>query len=63
MFIKPLVYDEVELDVDMLQDAFEENLEISTNGKSIGVSSLSLKLRLLITIMFHNLYPLSGTGT
>ena len=63
MFIKPLVYDEVELDVDMLQDAFEENLEISTNGKSIGVSSLSLKLRLLTTIMFHNRYPLSSTGT
>ena len=61
MFIKPLVYDELEPNLDILQDAFEENLEVSSNGKSIGLSLLSPKLRLLTTIMFHNLYPLSST--
>ena len=35
---------------------------MSSNGKSIGLSSLSPELRLLITIMFHNLYPLSSIG-
>ena len=62
VFIKPLVYDELEPDLDMLRDALGENLEISSNGKAISVSSLSLELRLLTTIMFHNLYPLSSTG-
>ena len=56
------MYDELEPDIGMLWDALEENMEISSNGKSIGVSSLSPKLRLLTTIMFHNLYPLSSTG-
>ena len=37
-------------------------LEISSNGKSIGMSSLSLELWLLTTIMFHNLYPFSSIG-
>ena len=36
-------------------------MEFSTNGKSISVSSLPPKLRLLTTIMFHNLYPLLST--
>ena len=33
---------------------------MSSNGKSIGPSSLSPVLRLLTIIMFHNLYPLSS---
>ena len=56
------MYDDLEPDLDMLRDALGENLEISSNGKSIDVSSLSLELRLLTTIMFHNLYPLSSIG-
>ena len=62
VFVKPSVHDELELDLNMLQEALGENLEVSPNGKSINVSSLSPKLKLLTTIMFHNLYPLSSTG-
>ena len=62
VFVKPPVYNELELDLNMLQDALRENLEISSNGKAIGASSLSLELRLLTMIMFHNLYHLSSTG-
>ena len=62
MFIKPLVYDKLEPDLDILRDTLKENLEVSSNGKSISLSSLSPELRLLTTIMFHNLYPLSSTG-
>ena len=62
VFVKPSVYDDLEPDLDMLHDALGENLEISSNGKSIGVSSLSPELRLLTTIMFHNFYPLSSIG-
>ena len=54
------MYDDLESDVEMLQDAFGENLEIASNGKSIVVPSLSPELKLLSTIMFHNLYPLSS---
>ena len=61
VFAKPLVYDEMDLDLEILRDAFGENLDVSSNGKSIGLSSLSPELRLLTTIMFHNLYPLSCT--
>ena len=61
VFIKPSVYDELESDVDMLRDVLEENLEISSNGKAIRVSLLSPELRLLTTIIFHNLYPFSST--
>ena len=61
MFTKPSVYDEIEPDLDILRDSFGENLDISSNGKSIGLSSLSLELKLLTKIMFHNLYPLSST--
>ena len=43
-------------------DALGESLEISSNGKAFNLSSLSLELRLLITIMFHNLYPLLSIG-
>ena len=37
-------------------------MEFSSNGKSISVAFLSPELRLLIMIMFSNLYPLSRTG-
>ena len=37
-----------------------KKLEFSPNGNSISVSLLSLKLRVLTIIMFHNLYPLSN---
>ena len=62
VFIKPPVYDELEPDLDILWDALGESLEISSNGKAFNLSSLSLELRLLITIMFHNLYPLLSIG-
>ena len=44
------------------REALGANLEFSPNGKSISVASLSLELRLLMMIMFSNLYPLSSTG-
>ena len=56
------MYDNLDPDVDMLRDAFKENLEFSPNGKSISVSLPSPEMRLLITIMFHNLYHFSSTG-
>ena len=56
------MYDNLDPDVDMLRDAFKENLEFSPNGKSISVSLPSPEMRLPITIMFHNLYPFSSTG-
>ena len=62
MFPKPLMYDDLHLDEDFLRDVLGYNLEFSPNGKSISVSLLSPELRLLTTIMFHNLYPLSNTG-
>ena len=58
----PIVYDELTLDVEVLQEALGANLEFSSNGKSISVASLSPKLRLLTMIMFSNLYPLSKTS-
>ena len=54
MFAKPPVYDEMELDFKIFRDAFGENLDVFSNGKSIGLSSLSPELKLLTTIMFHN---------
>ena len=62
MFTNPLVYDDLSPDEDLLWDALRRNLEFSPNGNSISVSSLSLELRVLTIIMFHNLYPLSSTG-
>ena len=62
MFPKPPVYDDLNLEEEVLREALGDNLEISSNGKSVSVASLSLELRLLTTIMFHNLYPLSSTG-
>ena len=60
MFARPPVYNEMDLDLEIFCNVFRENLDVSSNGKSIGLSSLSLELRLLTTIMFHNLYPLSS---
>ena len=61
MFAKPLVYDQMESDLEIFRDAFGENLDVSSNGKSISLSSLSLELKLLTKIIFHNLYPFSST--
>ena len=58
----PSVYDELNLDEEILREALGNNLEFSSNGKSISVASLSHELRLLTTIMCSNLYPLSSTG-
>ena len=59
----PLVYDELNLDEEILREALGNNLEFSSNGKSVSVASLSLELRLLTTIMCsNNLYPLSSIG-
>ena len=62
MFTKPLVYDDLNSDEEVLREALGDNLEFLSNGKSVSVASLSPKLRLLTTIMFHNLYPLSSIG-
>ena len=62
IFTKPLVYDDLNLDEEVLREALGDNLEFSSNGKSVTVASLSPELRLLTTIMFHNLYPLSSIG-
>ena len=58
----PLVYDELNLDEEVLREALSANLEFSSNGKSISVASLSPELRLLTMIIFSNLYPLSNTS-
>ena len=58
----PPVYDELTPDEEVLWEALGANLEFSSNGKSISVASLSPELRLLMMIMFSNLYPLSSTG-
>ena len=47
MFPKPSVYDDLNLGEDLLRDALGDNLEFSPNRKSISVSSLSPKLRVL----------------
>ena len=61
MFPKPPEYDDLNLKEEVLREALGDNLEFSSNGKSVNVASLSLELRLLTIIMFHNLYPLSST--
>ncbi|KAK9983737.1 hypothetical protein SO802_033262 [Lithocarpus litseifolius] len=62
MFPKPPVYDNLNKEEEVLREALGDNLEFSSNGKSVSVASLSPELGLLMTIMFHNLYPLSSTG-
>ena len=61
MFPKPPVYDDLNLEEEVLRQALGDNLEFSSNGKSVSMASLSPKLRLLMMIMFHNLYLLSST--
>ena len=61
MLGKPPVYDDLYLEEDLLREALGKDLEFSPNRNSINVSSLSPKLRVLIIIMFLNLYPLSST--
>ena len=63
MFPKPPVYDELNPEEEVLQEALGDYLEFLSNGKSVSVASLSPELRLLTMIMFHDLYPLSSTGT
>ena len=62
MLRKPLVYDDLYLEEDLLWETLGKDLEFSPNGNLINVSSLSPQLRVLTIIVFHNLYPLSSTG-
>ena len=56
------VYDDLCPDEELLKDGLGQDLEFSSNGNSVSVSSLPLKLRVLTIVMFHNLYPFSSTG-
>ena len=58
----PQVYDELNLDEEILREVLGANLEFSSYRTSIRMSSLSPELRLLTMIMCSNLYPLSSTG-
>ena len=62
MFKNPPVYDDLCPDEELLSDGLGQDLEFSSNGNSVSVSSLSPKLRVLTIVKFHNLYPLSSTG-
>ena len=62
MLKNSLVYDDLCLDEELLRDGLGQDLEFSSNGNSVSVSSLPPKLRVLTIVMFHNLYPLSSTG-
>ena len=61
MLKNPPVYDDLCPDEELLRDGLGQDLEFSSNGNSISVSSLLPKLRVLTIVMFHNLYPLSST--
>ena len=56
------VHDDLCPDEELLRDGLGQDLEFSSNGNSVSVSSLPPKLRVLTIVMFHNLYPLSSTG-
>ena len=56
------VYDDLCPDEELLKNGLEQDLEFSSNGNSVSLSSLPPKLRVLTIVMFHNLYPLSSTG-
>ena len=62
MFKNPPVYDDLCPNEELLRDGLGQDLEFSSNGNSVSVSSLPPKLRVLTIVMFHNLYPLSSTG-
>ena len=55
------IYDDLNLNEDLLRETLGRNLEFSQTGNLISVYSLSPELRVLTIIMFHNLYPLSST--
>ena len=57
----PSVYDELNPDEEVLREALGDNLEFSSNRKSVSMASLSPELRLLTMIMFSNLYLLLST--
>ena len=61
MLKNPPVYDDLCPDEKLLRDGLGQDLEFSSNGNSVNVSSLPPKLRVLTIVMFHNLYPLSST--
>ena len=56
------VYDDLCPNEELLKEGLGQDLEFSSNGNSVSVSSLLPKLRVLTIVMFHNLYPLSSTG-
>ena len=56
------VYNDLCPDEELLKDGLGQDLEFSSNGNFVNVSSLPPKLRVLTIVMFHNLYPLSSTG-
>ena len=62
MFKYSPVYDDLCPDEELLQEGLGQDLEFSSNGNSVNVSSLPPKLRVLTIVMFHNLYLLSSTG-
>ena len=57
-----LVYDDHCLDEELLKEGLGQDLEFSSNGNLVSISSLPPKLRVLTIVMFHNFYPLSNTG-
>ena len=62
MFKYSPVYDDLCPNEKLLREGLGQDLEFSSNGNLVSVSSLPPKLRVLIIVMFHNLYPLSSTG-
>ena len=61
MLKNSLVYNDLCPDEVLLRDGLGKDLEFSSNGNLVSVSSLPPKLRVLTIVMFHNLYPLSST--
>ena len=55
-------YDDLCPDEELLKEGLGQDLEFSSNGNFVSVSSLPPKLRVLTIVMFHNLYPLWSTG-
>ena len=62
MLKNPPVYYDLCPNEELLKDGLGQDLEFSSNGNSVSVSSLPPKLKVLTIVMFHNLYPLSTTG-
>ena len=56
------VYDDLCPDEELLKEGLGQDLEFSSNGNSVSVSSFPPKLRVLTIVMFHNLYPLFALG-